>query len=74
MAVKEAMLYYNNMVPRRVLPRQMTHHHHHPEHVHPSPKLSPSLLRLSVPERLAVAGMLIVLLWLSALWAMGWLP
>jgi hypothetical protein len=52
----------------------MTHHHHHPGHAHPSPKLSPSLLRLSVPERLAVAGVLIVLMWAAALGAMGWVP
>jgi hypothetical protein len=36
--------------------------------------LSPSLLRLSVAERLAVAGVLIVLMWAAVPWAMGWMP
>jgi hypothetical protein len=47
----------------------MTHHHHQGE-AHPSPTLSPSLLRLSAPRRLAVAGVLIVLIWALAIWAM----
>ena len=36
---------------------------------HPAPTISPSLLRLSVPQRIAIAGVLIVLIWASALWA-----
>jgi hypothetical protein len=47
----------------------MTHHHHHSD-AHPSPTISPSLLRLSVPRRMAVAGVLVVLIWAVALWAM----
>jgi hypothetical protein len=47
---------------------QMTHHHHAGE-AHPSPALSPSLLRLSAPKRLAFAGALIALIWAAVLWA-----
>jgi hypothetical protein len=46
----------------------MTHHHHAGE-AHPSPALSPSLLRLSGPRRLALAGALIALIWAAVLWA-----
>ncbi len=46
----------------------MTHHHHAGE-AHPSPPLSPSLLRLSAPQRLAVVGVLIALIWAAVLWA-----
>jgi hypothetical protein len=46
----------------------MTHHHHAGE-AHPSPALSPSLLRLSVPQRLALASALIALIWIAVLWA-----
>jgi hypothetical protein len=52
----------------------MTHHHHDPGQAHPSPKISPSLLRLSVPERLAVAGLPLALVWVATLWAVGLLP
>ena len=44
-------------------------HHHHADEAHPSPTLSPSLLRLSVPQRLALAGALIALIWVAVLWA-----
>jgi hypothetical protein len=46
----------------------MTHHHHRGQ-PHPSPAISPSLLRLSVAQRSALAGILIVLIWAAALWA-----
>jgi hypothetical protein len=46
----------------------MTHHHHEGDG-HPSPALLPSLLRLSAPWRLAVAGTLIALIWAAFLWA-----
>lgn len=46
----------------------MTHHRHGGE-AHPSPALSPSLLRLSLARRLAVAGWLVVLIAIAALWA-----
>jgi hypothetical protein len=45
------------------------HHHHDPDHAHPSAEVAPSLLRLSAPERLAGAAVLIVLLWGAVYWA-----
>jgi len=47
----------------------MTHHHHHGGAPHPSPAIAPSLLRLSAPRRLAIAGALIALIWAGFLWA-----
>jgi hypothetical protein len=48
----------------------MTHHHHHEGGApHPSPTLSPSLMRLSAWRRLAIAGALIALIWAAFLWA-----
>ena len=47
----------------------MTHHHHHAGSAHPSPVLSPSLLRFSALQRLGVAAGLIALLWAAAWWA-----
>jgi hypothetical protein len=44
-------------------------YHHHGGPTHPSPTISPSLLRLSVPERIAIAVVLIMLLWAATLWA-----
>jgi hypothetical protein len=44
-------------------------HHHHSGAPHPAPTIAPSLLRLSAPQRIAVAAVLIVLIWASALWA-----
>jgi len=52
------MLYYYKMT-----------HHHHSGATHPSPTISPSLLRLSVPQRLAVVGVLIAVIWAAVLWA-----
>jgi len=46
----------------------MTHHHHAGE-PHPAPTISPSLLRLSAPRRLAIAGALIALIWAAFFWA-----
>jgi hypothetical protein len=46
-------------------------HHDHGERPHPPATLSLSLLRLSAAHRLAVAGVLIVLMWAAALWAIG---
>jgi hypothetical protein len=48
----------------------MTYHHHHGGEAHPSPTISPSLLRLSAPARMAVALVLVALVWAAALWAM----
>jgi hypothetical protein len=45
--------------------------HHHAGTARPSPALSPSLLRLSAPQRLALAGAVIALIWAAVLWAMS---
>jgi hypothetical protein len=45
------------------------HHHHHGGEPHPSPAISPSLIRLSAPLRLALSGALIVLIWAAFFWA-----
>jgi len=47
----------------------MTHHHHRDGTAHPSPTIAPSLLRLSAAQLIAAAGVLIVLIWAAALWA-----
>jgi hypothetical protein len=44
-------------------------HHHHGGAPHPPPAIAPSLLRLSAPRRLAIAGVSIALIWLAFLWA-----
>jgi len=44
-------------------------HHHHSGAPHPSPAISPSLLRLSAAQRLAGVGALIALIWLAFFWA-----
>jgi hypothetical protein len=44
-------------------------HHPHGGAPHPSPTISPSLLRLSAPWRLAIAGVLIALIWAAFLLA-----
>ena len=49
----------------------MTHHHHHPGQAHPSPVVAPSLLRMSALERLALAAVVIALLWGAVMWAIG---
>jgi len=43
----------------------MTHHHR----VGAAPAVPPSLLRLSVSQRLAIASALIVLIWAACWWA-----
>ena len=47
------------------------HHHHHPGEGHPPASISPSILRLSAVERLAAAGVVIVLIWAAVFWAMA---
>jgi hypothetical protein len=44
-------------------------HHHHGGTPHPSSALSPSLLRLSVAQRLVGASVLIALIWAAFFWA-----
>jgi hypothetical protein len=46
------------------------HHHHHPGQGHPPVTAHPSILRMSVLERLGFAAVLIALLWAAAFWAM----
>jgi hypothetical protein len=70
------MLYYNIDLPsrrsasRRPMPTQLPHPHHHPGWGHPPAAISPSILRMSVVERLAVTGALVALLWAAVIWAM----
>jgi hypothetical protein len=44
-------------------------HHRHAGAPHPSPTISPSLLRFSVIERLAIAAALCAVIWLGVWWA-----
>ena len=44
----------------------------HPGEGHPPASISPSILRLSAIERLAAAGVVIVLIWAAVFWAMAW--
>jgi len=46
------------------------HHHHHPGQVHPPATMRPSILRLSLPERLGAATGVIALIWAAVFWAM----
>jgi hypothetical protein len=53
------------------MPAQQPHPHHHPPgEGHPRASVSPSILRMSVLERLAIAGALIAVLWGAVAWAM----
>jgi hypothetical protein len=54
-------------MPTHVHPQ---HHHHPPGQGHPPAAVSPSILRMSIAERLAIAGALIALLWGAVVWAM----
>jgi hypothetical protein len=46
------------------------HHHHHPGHVHPPARVAPSILRMSLWQRLSFAAALVALMWSAAFWAM----
>jgi hypothetical protein len=68
------VLYYNitisgnPAVPTEIHP---LHHHHHPAgQGHPPAAVAPSILRLSVLGRLAVATAFIAVLWGAVIWAM----
>jgi hypothetical protein len=64
------MLYYNIAgKPHRAGTFLMSHHHHHGDTPHPSAAIPPSLLRLSASQRIAVAGILTVLIWAAFFWA-----
>jgi hypothetical protein len=47
----------------------MTYPHHHGAETHPAASVSPSLLRLSALERIAVAAAMIALIWGAVWWA-----
>jgi hypothetical protein len=62
------MLYYNiNMSHDH--DHHGPHHHHHSGGVHPPASVHPSILRMSVPQRLGFAVALIALVWAAAFWA-----
>ncbi|MCC6887825.1 MAG: hypothetical protein IT536_04750 [Hyphomicrobiales bacterium] len=46
-------------------------HHHSPGEGHPPARATPSILRLSLPERLAAAGLFIAVIWAGVWWAMA---
>jgi hypothetical protein len=52
------------------MPTHPQHHHHPPGQGHPPAAVSPSILRMSIAERLAIAVALIALLWGAVVWAM----
>jgi hypothetical protein len=53
------------------MPTHIPHqHHHHPGRGHPPASISPSILRLSVTERLAISAALIAVMWAAVMWAM----
>jgi hypothetical protein len=43
----------------------VSHHHHDPGHAHPSPRVAPSLLRISV------VAVLVAALWGAVAWALA---
>jgi len=59
-----------NRFLRPIMPTDVPHPHHHPGQGHPPAAISPSILRMSVVQRLGIAAALIVLLWGAVLWAM----
>jgi hypothetical protein len=56
----------------RLMPTRVPHphHDHRPGQGHPPGAISPSILRMSVVERLAIAAALIALVWGAVVWAM----
>ena len=63
------MLYYN-IFPRPAMPTHFPQQHDHPGRGHPPASIAPSILRLSVVERLLLSAALIGFLWTAVLWAM----
>lgn len=62
------MLYYNKDRKREPMTE---HRHHHPHgHAHPPAAIGPSILRLSVLQRLVFAAVLTALVWAAVIWAM----
>jgi len=48
-----------------------THHHHPAGRGHPPAKVSPSILRMALVERLAAAAVIIAVIWGAVLLAMS---
>ncbi len=61
----QEMLYCNKMTE----PSEKQIMRHAPRH-HPAPAIAPSILRLSVWQRLAYAAGAVIVLWAAVLWAM----
>jgi hypothetical protein len=59
-----------SILRERIMPTHVPHPHHHPGRGHPPASISPSILRMSVLQRLAIAAALIVVLWGAVFWAM----
>lgn len=64
-------------------PHQHIHAHSHAEsHAHshalgerhPHAEVSPSLLRFSAWQRLAIAAVFAAMMWAAVFWAIGWKP
>jgi hypothetical protein len=53
------------------MPTDDHRHHHPPGQGHPQASITPSILRMSVMERLAIAAVLIAALWAAVMWAMA---
>ena len=54
------------------MPAHPPHAHHHPPgEGHPRASVAPSILRMSVLERLAIAGAAIAVLWGAVAWAVS---
>lgn len=49
----------------------MSHHHHQAGRGHPADAAAPSLLRMSVAARLALAAAVAAVLWAATLWVIG---
>jgi hypothetical protein len=59
------LLYYNIRSESGNLMSNQPHRHAHPVH------MSPSLLRMSAPERLVLAGVVILVIWAAVFWTMS---
>ena len=59
-----------SILRERIMPTHVPHPHRHPGRGHPPASISPSILRMSVLQRLAIAAALIVVLWGAVFWAM----
>ncbi|MCZ7660055.1 MAG: hypothetical protein M5U07_20410 [Xanthobacteraceae bacterium] len=48
-----------------------SHHHHDRDHAHPPATISPSILRQSLAERLAIVAVLVAALWAAVYGTIG---